>query len=246
MERGHSPPLYSMMHQFNPHYPQLMHPSNGPTNHFIYSGYSLPPPPTISPNNNNNNNNMHRPTIDQKTEVSKEASTNKDGTTPPGTRKPKATTATKKSKGDKKDTSNNNNNSKKKKKKTSKNDKSDGTDSRQKEDSSKNAASDNQDGAADDDDLKCTITYCKECGRKRAKWSDPLHIRFLKALEKLGPRAVPSEILQEMKVPNLTREQVASHLQKYRKKFPIKKDALVFRDESNAFEELSFQPPDSQ
>eukprot|EP01102_Stenamoeba_stenopodia_P008416 TRINITY_DN2419_c0_g5_i1.p1 TRINITY_DN2419_c0_g5~~TRINITY_DN2419_c0_g5_i1.p1 ORF type:complete len:305 (+),score=51.39 TRINITY_DN2419_c0_g5_i1:124-915(+) len=53
---------------------------------------------------------------------------------------------------------------------------------------------------------------------KRIKWTEDLHLHFLKAVEKLGPKAVPSRILHHMgaKAAGLTRNQIASHLQKYR------------------------------
>ncbi|KAI3958987.1 hypothetical protein MKX01_023663 [Papaver californicum] len=53
--------------------------------------------------------------------------------------------------------------------------------------------------------------------RARVAWDLELHGKFLAAFEKLGPdKAVPSKILSEMGVPGLTREKIASHLQKYR------------------------------
>ncbi|XP_034710586.1 two-component response regulator ARR1-like [Vitis riparia] len=54
---------------------------------------------------------------------------------------------------------------------------------------------------------------------KKAKviWTSALHNRFLEAARKIGlERAVPKRILEIMNVPGLTRENVASHLQKYR------------------------------
>lgn len=51
---------------------------------------------------------------------------------------------------------------------------------------------------------------------KRLKWSKDLHTSFLNAVAKLGVKAVPSAILNEMNVIGLTRENVASHLQKFR------------------------------
>ncbi|EYU19517.1 hypothetical protein MIMGU_mgv1a026405mg, partial [Erythranthe guttata] len=48
-------------------------------------------------------------------------------------------------------------------------------------------------------------------------WTDSLHNRFLEAIRSIGlDRSVPKKILEEMNVPGLTRENVASHLQKYR------------------------------
>ncbi|RDX89247.1 Two-component response regulator-like APRR2, partial [Mucuna pruriens] len=55
--------------------------------------------------------------------------------------------------------------------------------------------------------------------RKKMKvdWSPELHKKFVKAVEQLGiDQAIPSRILEIMKVEGLTRHNVASHLQKYR------------------------------
>ncbi|XP_017972600.1 PREDICTED: putative two-component response regulator ARR21 [Theobroma cacao] len=54
---------------------------------------------------------------------------------------------------------------------------------------------------------------------KKAKvvWTNSLHNKFLEALRQIGlDKAVPKKILEIMNVPGLTRENVASHLQKYR------------------------------
>ncbi|KAF7810019.1 two-component response regulator-like APRR2 [Senna tora] len=55
--------------------------------------------------------------------------------------------------------------------------------------------------------------------RKKIKvdWTPRLHKKFVKAVEQLGlDQAIPSRILELMKVEGLTRHNVASHLQKYR------------------------------
>lgn len=45
-------------------------------------------------------------------------------------------------------------------------------------------------------------------------WTPELHRRFVQAVEQLGvEQAIPSKILQLMKVDGLTRHNVASHLQ---------------------------------
>lgn len=56
--------------------------------------------------------------------------------------------------------------------------------------------------------------------RPRLIWTQPLHKRFLEAVEKCGglDRALPKPIMKEMGVTGLTRENVASHLQKYRQR----------------------------
>ncbi|KAJ8774472.1 hypothetical protein K2173_016918 [Erythroxylum novogranatense] len=55
--------------------------------------------------------------------------------------------------------------------------------------------------------------------RKKMKvdWTPELHKKFVQAVEQLGiDQAIPSRILELMKVDGLTRHHVASHLQKYR------------------------------
>ncbi|KAL9249681.1 Two-component response regulator-like APRR2-like protein [Drosera capensis] len=55
--------------------------------------------------------------------------------------------------------------------------------------------------------------------RKKVKvdWTPDLHKRFVQAVDQLGvDQAIPSRILEIMKVEGLTRHNVASHLQKYR------------------------------
>ncbi|KAI5676840.1 hypothetical protein M9H77_07790 [Catharanthus roseus] len=49
------------------------------------------------------------------------------------------------------------------------------------------------------------------------RWTPDLHAKFLDAVNQLGEgKCYPSDILEKMKVPGLTRLQVASHLQKCR------------------------------
>ncbi|GJZ02227.1 putative two-component response regulator ARR21 [Tanacetum coccineum] len=53
--------------------------------------------------------------------------------------------------------------------------------------------------------------------KSKIMWTDDLHNKFLKAVQKLGlDNAVPRKILEMMEVEGLTRDHVASHLQKYR------------------------------
>ncbi|KAL2548002.1 Two-component response regulator-like APRR2 [Forsythia ovata] len=60
------------------------------------------------------------------------------------------------------------------------------------------------------------------CGTKANKkskvdWTPELHKKFVQAVEQLGvDQAIPSRILELMKVEGLTRHNIASHLQKYR------------------------------
>lgn len=51
----------------------------------------------------------------------------------------------------------------------------------------------------------------------KVDWTTELHKKFVQAVEQLGlDQAIPSRILELMKVEGLTRHNVASHLQKYR------------------------------
>ncbi|KAG2607262.1 hypothetical protein PVAP13_4NG179900 [Panicum virgatum] len=53
--------------------------------------------------------------------------------------------------------------------------------------------------------------------RQRVQWPGELHRKFVEAVNQIGmDRAVPKKILEVMNVDSLTRENVASHLQKYR------------------------------
>ncbi|XP_004508173.1 two-component response regulator ARR2 isoform X2 [Cicer arietinum] len=64
---------------------------------------------------------------------------------------------------------------------------------------------------ADDRDDSSTLK------KPRVVWSVELHQQFVAAVDQLGiDKAVPKKILELMNVPGLTRENVASHLQKYR------------------------------
>lgn len=77
--------------------------------------------------------------------------------------------------------------------------------------------------------------------RKKMKvdWMPELHKKFVQAVEQLGvDQAIPSRILELMKVEGLTRHNVASHLQKYRmhrrhilpkeddRRWPYQRDAM--------------------
>ena len=70
--------------------------------------------------------------------------------------------------------------------------------------------------AADDDDVHGGGGG-KQPKKPRLVWTPELHMRFMNAVNHLGIKnAVPKTILQLMNVEGMTRENVASHLQKYR------------------------------
>ncbi|XP_041010563.1 two-component response regulator ORR21-like isoform X2 [Juglans microcarpa x Juglans regia] len=71
-------------------------------------------------------------------------------------------------------------------------------------------AKDEDDGELENDDPSTSK-------KPRVVWSVELHQQFVSAVNQLGlDKAVPKRILELMNVPGLTRENVASHLQKFR------------------------------
>lgn len=63
----------------------------------------------------------------------------------------------------------------------------------------------------------CLDVQARALKRPRLVWTPRLHRVFEAAVQKLGvDKAVPKTIMQLMNVEGLTRENVASHLQKYR------------------------------
>lgn len=66
-------------------------------------------------------------------------------------------------------------------------------------------------------EINGTITDIQDLKKSRLIWTMQLHRQFIAAVDFLGAdKAVPKKILEIMKVKHLTREQVSSHLQKYR------------------------------
>ncbi|GJM84729.1 hypothetical protein PR202_ga00428 [Eleusine coracana subsp. coracana] len=62
-----------------------------------------------------------------------------------------------------------------------------------------------------------TVTDIRDLRKSRLSWTMQLHCQFIRAVNSLGSeKAVPKKILEVMNVKHLTRQQVASHLQKYR------------------------------
>ncbi|KAK9665788.1 hypothetical protein RND81_14G136400 [Saponaria officinalis] len=79
------------------------------------------------------------------------------------------------------------------------------------EGSSKSSKRKSEDEDLDEKDDTTTLK------KARVVWSVELHQQFVAAVNQLGiDKAVPKKILELMNVPGLTRENVASHLQKYR------------------------------
>ncbi|KAK7356162.1 hypothetical protein VNO80_15428 [Phaseolus coccineus] len=67
----------------------------------------------------------------------------------------------------------------------------------------------------------------ERCGRKKARivWTSELHRKFVEAVDQIGlANVVPNKILELMNTPGLTRNNVASHLQKYRNVLKAKSD----------------------
>ncbi|KAH6790380.1 response regulator 2 [Perilla frutescens var. frutescens] len=69
----------------------------------------------------------------------------------------------------------------------------------------------------DEDDTETENDDPSTSKKPRVVWSVELHQQFVTAVNQLGiDKAVPKRILELMNVPGLTRENVASHLQKFR------------------------------
>ncbi|RCV29235.1 hypothetical protein SETIT_5G468100v2 [Setaria italica] len=72
-------------------------------------------------------------------------------------------------------------------------------------------------GRGDEADSSAAATTANNSKRPRLVWTPQLHKRFVDVVAHLGIKnAVPKTIMQLMNVEGLTRENVASHLQKYR------------------------------
>ncbi|XP_006355059.1 two-component response regulator ARR14 isoform X2 [Solanum tuberosum] len=71
--------------------------------------------------------------------------------------------------------------------------------------------------AKEEDDTEMENDDPSTSKKPRVVWSVELHQQFVSAVNQLGiDKAVPKRILELMNVPGLTRENVASHLQKFR------------------------------
>ncbi|XP_058067928.1 two-component response regulator ORR23-like isoform X2 [Magnolia sinica] len=78
--------------------------------------------------------------------------------------------------------------------------------------------------------------------KQRILWSAELHSQFISAVEHLGvEKAVPKRILDLMNAPGLTRENVASHLQKFRK--GLTKNSARKYQNSTASNRIGGNPP---
>ncbi|KAG0449854.1 hypothetical protein HPP92_027071 [Vanilla planifolia] len=66
-------------------------------------------------------------------------------------------------------------------------------------------------------DTSCLNSFEGRRRKMKVDWTPELHKRFVRAVEQLGvDQAIPSKILELMKVEGLTRHNIASHLQKFR------------------------------
>ncbi|XP_072957427.1 two-component response regulator-like APRR2 [Typha angustifolia] len=80
-----------------------------------------------------------------------------------------------------------------------------------------------------------SFSHGSRSNKKKTKvdWTPELHKRFVQAVEQLGiDQAIPSKILDLMKVEGLTRHNIASHLQKYR----MHRRHILPKDENNRWQ----------
>ncbi|KAL5187664.1 Two-component response regulator ORR21 [Glycine soja] len=69
----------------------------------------------------------------------------------------------------------------------------------------------------DSDSDEPADSFAPPAKKPRVMWSKELHQHFVNAFMQIGlDKAKPKRIVEAMNIPGLTREQVASHLQKYR------------------------------
>ncbi|CAA7405020.1 unnamed protein product [Spirodela intermedia] len=81
----------------------------------------------------------------------------------------------------------------------------------------KEEVDEDRDNEKDDDVIRRQENTVKQKTGKRVSWTGELHLLFTHAVDKLGiNKATPKKILERMRRPELTRSNVASHLQKYR------------------------------
>ncbi|KAK9121488.1 hypothetical protein Syun_019105 [Stephania yunnanensis] len=87
--------------------------------------------------------------------------------------------------------------------------------------------------------IKAVSLLSNSCGnrvnKKKVKvdWTPELHKQFVQAIDRLGiDQAIPSRILELMKVEGLTRHNVASHLQKYR----MHKRHIILREDDRKWQ----------
>ncbi|KAK9935411.1 hypothetical protein M0R45_022514 [Rubus argutus] len=91
----------------------------------------------------------------------------------------------------------------------------------------RSSAKEDEDGDMENDDMSTSK-------KPRVVWSVELHQQFVSAVNQLGlDKAVPKRILELMNVPGLSRENVASHLQKFR--LYLKRISVEQQQSANAF-----------
>ncbi|PRQ41052.1 putative response regulator and transcription factor RR-B-type family [Rosa chinensis] len=91
----------------------------------------------------------------------------------------------------------------------------------------RSSGKEDEDGDMENDDMSTSK-------KPRVVWSVELHQQFVSAVNQLGlDKAVPKRILELMNVPGLSRENVASHLQKFR--LYLKRLSVEQQQSANAF-----------
>ncbi|XP_028803421.1 two-component response regulator ARR18-like [Neltuma alba] len=111
--------------------------------------------------------------------------------------------------------------------------------------------SDFKEGGGDNNNGSSSSSSSRVTKKSKVVWTSDLQNRFLQAINIIGlENAVPKKILEVMKTPGLTRENVASHLQKYR--LFLKRVARMFAmvinneiDNKDVLTSLASKYPDS-
>ncbi|CAN1842445.1 Two-component response regulator ARR2 [Linum perenne] len=91
---------------------------------------------------------------------------------------------------------------------------------------------------------ECESRRAKKKNKTKVVWTSSLHNQFLDAVNFFGQeKAVPKRILEFMHVPGLTRENIASHLQKYRQFLKkVKARGLTSSNTKSMSSNLNFDP----
>ncbi|KAJ6837188.1 two-component response regulator ORR22-like [Iris pallida] len=109
---------------------------------------------------------------------------------------------------------------------------------------SKKRKDNNEEGEDDDEENEAENEDPSAQKKPRVVWSVELHRKFVAAVNQLGiDKAVPKRILDLMNVERLTRENVASHLQKYR--LYLKRLSAVANQQANMVAALRGRDPSS-
>ncbi|TXG60999.1 hypothetical protein EZV62_012362 [Acer yangbiense] len=98
----------------------------------------------------------------------------------------------------------------------------------------------NEDDDEEEDDKANSRSSCQK--KPRFKWPSELHRKFVNAVQQLGDVVHPKKLLKIINEPGLTRDQVASHLQKYRRILEKQKEASQQQSKTSTKPLMDMEP----